>query len=222
MEKECFKKEIMFAHIRKFANPDKAMQMSAYMRDQFLFLGIPKPELSKLAAPYQKSMPANSIDWDFVFECWDAKEREFQYIAKDYLSLRRDVLMPTDVPILRKLAINKSWWDTVDGLDVIIGDIALRHPSINETLLKWSTDKNFWLRRIAIDHQLNRKEKTDTELLEQIIQNNFGESEFFINKAIGWALREYSKTNPDWVRDFIKRHKSELAPLSLREASKYI
>jgi 3-methyladenine DNA glycosylase AlkD len=83
-------------------------------------------------------------------------------------------------------------------------------------------DENIWLRRIAIDHQLARKDKTDTALLEQIIVNNLGQREFFINKAIGWSLREYSKTNPDWVRGFIEQHKDGLSPLSVREGSKYL
>jgi 3-methyladenine DNA glycosylase AlkD len=89
-------------------------------------------------------------------------------------------------------------------------------------LLEWSTDTNFWLRRIAIDHQLSRKEKTNTALLEQIIINNFGQTEFFINKAIGWSLREYSKTNPKWVQNFLALHKDKMAKLSLKEASKYV
>jgi 3-methyladenine DNA glycosylase AlkD len=110
----------------------------------------------------------------------------------------------------------------VDGLDVIVGDIALRHPEVNDTLLSWSVDENFWLRRLAIDHQLTRREKTGTRLLERILVNNFGQSEFFINKAIGWALREYSKTNPAWVRDFVDRHKDAMTPLSIKESRKYI
>ncbi len=83
-------------------------------------------------------------------------------------------------------------------------------------------DDNFWIRRIAIDHQLTRKEKTDPELLEAIIRKNFGSSEFFINKAIGWSLRDYSKVNPEWVRDFLTRYSEKMAPLSIREASKYV
>ena len=89
-------------------------------------------------------------------------------------------------------------------------------------MLEWSKDKDFWIRRIAIDHQLGRKEKTNTELLEKIIINNFGSDEFFINKAIGWALRDYSKTNPEWVKDFINKYKSKMDKLSIKEASKYI
>ena len=99
---------------------------------------------------------------------------------------------------------------------MIIGGIALKYPEINNVLLEWSVDENIWLRRIAIDHQLLWKEKT------KIIENNFEQTDFFINKAIGWALRDYSKTNPEWVRNFIKKNKEKMAKLSIREASKYI
>ena len=89
-------------------------------------------------------------------------------------------------------------------------------------MLKWSKDEDFWVRRIAIDHQLCRKEKTNTELLEKIIVNNFGSNEFFINKAIGWSLRDYSKTNPKWVKEFVEKYKDKMDKLSIKEASKYI
>jgi 3-methyladenine DNA glycosylase AlkD len=103
-----------------------------------------------------------------------------------------------------------------------VGHIAAQFTDVKKTLLEWSVDKNFWPRRAAIDHQLLHRNRTDTKLLEKIIVNNFGQTEFFINKAIGWSLREYSKTNPVWVRDFVNKYKDKLAPLSVREASKYI
>lgn len=98
----------------------------------------------------------------------------------------------------------------------------MRDKKVNEILLNWSLDENIWLRRIAIDHQLLRKEKTNTKLLEQIIINNLNRQEFFINKAIGWSLRDYSKTNPKWVKEFIKKYKDSMSNLSISEASKYI
>lgn len=107
-------------------------------------------------------------------------------------------------------------------MDRIVGDIALRDNRVNDILLNWSLDKNIWLRRIAIDHQLLRKEKTNTKLLEQIIINNLNRQEFFINKAIGWSLRDYSKTNPKWVKEFVKKYKDSMSNLSIKEASKYI
>lgn len=89
-------------------------------------------------------------------------------------------------------------------------------------MLNWSEDDDFWVLRIAIDHQLCRKLDTNAELLEKILVNNFGSSEFFINKAIGWSLRDYSKSNPEWVRGFIERYRDKMNPLSLKEASKYL
>lgn len=132
------------------------------------------------------------------------------------------LFIPADVPRIKTIALEESWWDTIDGLDRVVGHIALKYSEVNNILLKWSEDENIWLRRIAIDHQLTRRNKTDTELLEKILVNNFGQSEFFINKAIGWSLRDYSKTNPEWVRDFIQRYQDKLAPLSIKEGSKYI
>jgi 3-methyladenine DNA glycosylase AlkD len=212
----------IFDIFRYNKNDEKAAPMSAYMRDQFPFLGIPSPRRKDISRRFFKAVKKTDLDWDFVFKCWEQPEREFQYLAKDYLAKQKTNLAATDVPRLRDLVIQKSWWDTVDGLDVIIGDIALRFPEVNATLLEWSADENFWLRRIAIDHQLGRKTKTNVDLLEQIIANNFGQTEFFINKAIGWSLRDYSKTNPDWVRLFIDRNNEKMTSLSIKEASKYI
>jgi len=196
--------------------------MSAYMRDQFPFLGIATPVRRELSRDFLKSKSKNVVDWEFVFKCWEQPEREFQYLAMDYLNKVANALTPLDIPNLHQLIVTKSWWDTIDGLDVIVGNIALRYPEINSTLLAWSVDENFWLRRIAIDHQLMRKNKTDTALLEKILVNNLGQTEFFINKAIGWALRDYSKTNPDWVREFLEKYGEKMSPLSVKEASKYI
>ena len=212
----------IFESFRAAADREKAIQMSAYMRDQFPYLGIPTPERRKLSRDYVKFIGKTAADWGFIFTCWEQTEREFQYLACDVLDKVKPALTPADIPNLRQIAVTKSWWDTVDCLDFIVGGIALRYPAINETLLNWSKDENIWLRRIAIDHQLLRKDKTDPILLEQIIVNNLGQTEFFINKAIGWSLRAYSKTNPGWVRAFIEKYRDRLAPLSVREGSKYL
>ena len=212
----------IFEIFRAAANPEKAVQMSAYMRDLFPFLGIQKPERKKLSGGFMKTVDKSSVDWPFVFKCWEQPEREYQYLAADYLLKLKPCFTPEDVPHFQTLITTKSWWDTVDSLDVLVGDIAARFPEVNDTLMEWSTDDNFWLRRAAIDHQLARKEKTDAGLLERIIMNNLGQKEFFINKAIGWSLRDYSKVNPDWVRAFIENHRDELSSLSIREGSKYI
>ena len=212
----------IFESFRQAANPEIAVQMSAYMRDLFPFLGIKTPERRALSREFLKTKSKKEVDWDFVFKCWAQPEREFQYLATDYLDKVKNALTPSDISNLHRIITEKSWWDTVDAIDVLVGNLALRHPEVNDTLLEWSVDENFWLRRTAIDHQLGRKDKTDTDLLERILVNNLGQKEFFINKAIGWSLRDYSKTNPEWVRDFINKYGDRMAALSIKEASKYI
>ncbi|MTR53729.1 DNA alkylation repair protein [Streptococcus parasanguinis] len=202
--------------------PEKIPDMEAYMKNKFSFLGVQKPILKKIEREFFKPFIKNPIDWAFVEECWQQPYREFQYIAMDYLDKKKKELRPEDFPKLKQLAQTKSWWDSIDQLDLIIGEITFHYPETKQVMLEWSKDQDFWLRRIAIDNQLMRKEKTDTDLLEKVILNNLGQSEFFINKAIGWSLRNYSKVNPDWVGAFIDRYREQLSPLSIREGSKYL
>ena len=214
--------EELVKELKAVANPDDAVAMKAYMKNKFEFLGVKTPARRKLAKAFFKQQTDSVIDLFFINESWDNPYRELQYIALDYLEIRKKLLTPSDLPRLKKLAQTKSWWDTIDFLDRLVGSIIARFPETKEIILAWSCDEDFWLRRLAIDHQLLRKEETDTELLEKILVNNLGQTEFFINKAIGWALRDYSKTNADWVRDFIQRHREEMAALSIREGSKYL
>ena len=214
--------EELLENLKAVANSDDAVAMKAYMKNKFEFLGVKTPARRKLSKTFFKQQTNLVIDWNFINEAWNYPYRELQYTALDYLEIRKKLLTPSDLPRLKKLAQTKSWWDTIDFLDRLVGSIITRFPETKETILAWSCDEDIWLRRLAIDHQLLRKEKTDMELLEKILVNNLGRTEFFINKAIGWALRDYSKTNPDWVRDFIKRHQAEMAALSIREGSKYL
>ena len=212
----------LLAELKCHANPERAAPMAAYMKHRFDYLGIAKPQLAKICQPFFKNAVAEEVDWRFIDQCWASPWREMQYAALEYLKRVQAQLTPQDVPRLQRLITTQSWWDTADFLDRIVGGIALRHPEVNAVLLDWSQSDNIWLRRVAIDHQLLRKAQTDTALLEQILCNNLGQSAFFINKAIGWALRDYSKTNPQWVRAFIDKHRSRMAKLSIREASRYL
>lgn len=212
----------IFTEFKKLKNDKKAIEMSAYMKNQFAFLGIFASQRKEIENKIFKSVAKENIDFKFTDKCYKNKYREFQYASVDYLNFKKEYLNISHIEILKNYILTKSWWDTIDHLDKIVGDIALRDERVNEILLNWSLDENIWLRRIAIDHQILRKEKTNAELLEKIIINNFNQKEFFINKAIGWSLRDYSKTNPKWVRNFIKRHKNSMNNLSIREASKYI
>ncbi len=214
--------EELLENLKTVANPDDAGAMKAYMKNKFEFLGVKTPARRKLAKTFFKQGTDFVIDWNFINEAWNNPYRELQYTALDYLEIRKKLLTPSDLPRLKKLAQTKSWWDTIDFLDRLVGSIIARFPETKEIIVAWSCDEDIWLRRLAIDHQLLRKEETDTKLLEKILVNNLGQTEFFINKAIGWALRDYSKTNPDWVRDFIERHQTEMAALSIREGSKYL
>lgn len=213
----------LYEEMIQHKNEEQARQMSKYMLNKFEYIGIKTPERRKIFKNFFKEYKnEEKIDWEFVNKCWENRYREFQYVAADYLKNMKDKLTRDDIPKLKQLILKKSWWDTIDNLDMTIGALALKDSNVNKILLEWSIDENIWLRRIAIDHQLLRKEKTNTELLEKILKNNLGQVEFFINKAIGWALRDYSKTNPEWVKNFIEKNKEKMAKLSIREASKYL
>lgn len=204
-------------------NPEKAVQMAAYMRDQFLFLGLTTPERRAITKSYFSVARRDPRpDWAFVAQCWALPHREFQYVAADYLFAVRKMLSGEDLERVRALAISKPWWDSVDSLQKSVSHIVAANPELKSVMLQWAVDESFWIRRLAIDHQLTWKHLTDEALLAKIIELNLGSTQFFINKAIGWALRDYSKSNPAWVGEFIEAHRADLSALSIREGSKYL
>ncbi len=200
-----------------------AESMSKYMQDKFRFLGVRGATRTEI---YKKYFPdarkTKTVDWDFVESCWNKEEREFQYVVVYYLKAMQKFLKREDISKLKYLIVTKSWWDTVDLLAKVIGSLVIRIEGYDKIMLEWSKDSNIWLKRVAILYQLSLKDKVDEIILDKILVNNLGDNEFFINKAIGWALRDYSKFNPEWVREFIKKNKDNMANLSIREASKYI
>lgn len=209
-------------YIKENRNEENIFNMEKYMRNKFKFLGIKTPQRKKLYKEYFKdSEEKKIIKWDFVDYLWNLEEREFQYIACDYLKDRKKLLEIKDLEKIKKLAVKKSWWDSVDSLHGLIREISLKN-NINQKMLDWSIDENFWIRRLSIIYQLGLKEKTDVAVLEKVILNNVESEEFFINKAIGWALRDYSKTNKEYVSSFLEKNNKLLAKLSIREASKYL
>ena len=200
-----------------------AESMSKYMQDKFRFLGVRGATRTEIYKKYFPDARKNKvIDWDFVERCWNKEEREFQYVVVYYLKAMQKFLKRDDISRLKYLIVTKSWWDTVDLLAKVVGSLVLRIEGYDQIMLEWSKDSNIWLKRVAILYQLSLKEKVDKQVLERILVNNLGDSEFFINKAIGWALRDYSKFNPEWVREFIEKNKNGIANLSIREASKYL
>jgi 3-methyladenine DNA glycosylase AlkD len=215
--------EELIKTLYRSADPERAVPMAAYMKNKFPFLGIAKPQRAALASPFiRQAIRTAAADWPFIFRLWALPEREFQYCAVDHLLALKDTLSQADIDNVAELITAKSWWDTVDSLAaVVVGALCAKYSGLVVShILPWSASPNIWLARTAILFQLKYKEKTDRELLGRIIANNAGSKEFFISKAIGWALREYSKTDPAWVKAFIAG--TRLQPLSVREGSKYV
>ncbi len=212
----------LFVELEENKNSEQAVKMAAYMQNKFVLLGIPKPKLKEIIKPYIKEGKKNELNWKFIDICWKKNYREAQYVAIEYLGSLIKLLTDNDLPRLKKLIVTKSWWETADSIDEIVGSIIFKNKQLEKEMLEWSKDENIWLRRVSIDFQQKYKEKTNQKILEQIIVNNFGTDEFFINKAVGWSLREYSKINKKWVKDFINRYKNQLHKLSIKEASKYL
>lgn len=208
----------------KNKQPNKAIHMEKYMRNQFSFLGLQAGERRTLAKDFitKKTTEAkeSGIDWPLIFQLWELPEREFQLTGLDYLKRVEKSLVLEDLTNLRTLVLTKSWWDTVDFLAKNIGQLVLKEPSLIGEMKTWSVEENIWIRRSAILHQLAFKNLTNSKLLAEIIVNNLHDNEFFIQKAIGWALREYAKTNEAWVKEFISKNQENMSKLSIREATK--
>ena len=200
-------------------DPQTAKAMSSYMRDQFPFLGIKTPQRREMVKEFLKLYPPEK-EWISIL--WDLPEREYQYTALDILLKMRKTLEPKDLTLIESFILNRSWWDTVDLLASNAAGFLLHNaPHLQvEFGEKWIHSDNLWLNRTAILFQLHYKQDTDEALLYRYILAHADSPEFFLQKAIGWALREYSKTNPNSVIDFIG--KEDLKPLSIREGLKWI
>jgi len=207
------------------ANPAQAGPMKKYMRDQFEYLGIKSPQMAALNKEFIKEYglpPIGQLN-TIVRELWSLPQREFQYAAMSLMGRLEKKVEPEFISTIEYLLVTKSWWDTVDALaGHAVGTQFKRFPDVREKYLKkWRKSDNFWLRRTTLLFQLGYKKETDFDLLCELIKENLGSDEFFINKAIGWALRQYAHTNPAPVKKFVKATK-ELHPLSRREALKNI
>jgi 3-methyladenine DNA glycosylase AlkD len=208
----------------KNANPSQAAPMKKYMRDQFEYLGIKTPQNAALQKEFyaEHGLPdVNDLD-EILRDLWALPPREFQYVGLGLLNMLEKRLPAKVIKTIEYLIITKSWWDTVDSIaSHTVGTHFRRYPEVRARYLpKWRASKNIWLRRTAILFQLNYKKETDFELLRDIIRENLDSKEFFINKAIGWALRQYARVNPNAVSKFVKS--TPLHPLSRREAMKHL
>jgi 3-methyladenine DNA glycosylase AlkD len=207
------------------ADPARAVGAARYMRDQFAFLGLSMPQITRLNRVVLAGLgPPTEADLVAVARgCWGRPQREYQYFACAYLRRHVTVASPGLLPTVRELITTRSWWDTVDTLAAhTVGPLVAAHPALKSTMDEWSVEENLWLVRTAILHQLTYRQRTDAERLFRYCAGQAGHRDFFIRKAIGWALRSYARTDPAAVRSFVDRHRAVLAPLSAREALKHL
>ncbi len=205
------------------ADVENAAGAKAYMRNQFEFFGLKAATRQRISKTYmKKKLPAYADLEIIVTQLWQLPEREYQYFAIDLIAAMKKLWTADVIKLIEYVLVNKSWWETVDhaATDLTGPYFKIFPLQISKVADKWNRSDNFWLQRSSIMFQKKYKKETDTALLSKYILNHTQSNEFFIQKAIGWALREYSKTDPAWVKKFVKENK--LAPLSEREALKRI
>src|SRR5690554_2626370 len=215
--------ESLEAEFKDNQNPKIALEQKAYMRNQSEFYGIKTPIRRAVQKPFldKQFLPKKEKLNDIVYELWNKPQRELQLFAQELVFCYSNSMEKNDVKLFEYMATHKSWWDTVDFIATkLMGEyFKIYKEERNHYVEQWLASGNIWLHRCAILFQLKYKKDLDTQLLSYTITYLLGSKEFFINKAIGWILREYSKTNPEWVIDFVDKH-SHLSPLSKREALK--
>lgn len=204
---------------------ERAAGMARYLKDQFPFLGLPRPVYQALAKPIVSRLgkePAERFLLDAAHRLWKLPEREFQHCAGDLLDRFHRRLSAAALGDCEHLLVTKPWWDSVDLITTrVVAPLVTQYPELRRDMDRWSRADNFWLRRAAIIHQLGYKRRTDTKRLFAYCSRNARDPEFFIRKAIGWALRQHARTDPDAIRAYVEAH-PELSPLSRREALKHL
>jgi 3-methyladenine DNA glycosylase AlkD len=207
------------------AKPDQVEAMAAYMKHRFAFLGVKAPEV-RLAAKTTMAAGKNAEGAElitFADRCWEQPEREFQYVGCQMLRKWVAALEPAHLSDLERLIVTKSWWDTVDALAAwSVGPLVRANRSLVEVMDRWIEHDNMWLARTAILHQLSYKADTDADRLFSYAERRAEDTEFFIRKAIGWALRQYARQEPDEVRSFVAANEDRLSGLTKREALKHL
>jgi len=202
------------------ANKKIAIEQKQYLRNQFEFYGLKTPKRREIQKPFlvKKYLPEKENLEKIVKTFWNKPQREYHYFAQELTFKYKKQFEKQDIELFEFMIINNSWWDTIDFIaPKLIGEYFKLYPEQREKYVKkWLASENIWLQRSSIIFQLNYKEETDTEFLSYVINSLLGSKEFFINKAIGWTLRNYSRINPNWVIEFAE--KTKLDKLSNKEA----
>ena len=208
------------AEFIRHADKNVATGQRAYMRNQFDFYGIKSPVRKQIQKPFfaKKYLPEKENLSQIIKLLWEKPQREFQHFAQEFAFKYVKQLEERDIDLFEFMVENKSWWDTVDYVaNRLMGAYFKRYPEKRVDYVdKWIGSNNIWLQRSSLLFQLKYKQDLDQSLLQSTINRLLGSKEFFVNKAIGWVLREYSRTNPSWVQVFVAQ--TELHSLSRREA----
>ena len=208
---------------------EKAAAQQAYMKSELPYLGIAAPDLKRLLRPILSTYrPADRAEHEAtVRTLWDEVTHREEWYAAIALARHRSArqwLDPASLPLWRHLVVTGAWWDVVDVIAAhLVGRVLLRHRrEVTPVIRRWATDEDLWLRRTAVLCQLPLKEATDLDLLRHTIDANIDDPSFWLRKAIGWALREEARTDPEWVRAEVARHGDRMSGLSRREATKHL
>ncbi len=213
----------LYDEFARLGDPIQAERMSKYMRNKFAHYGVPSKPRKEIFKNFLRENPdLKGRETEVIKAMWESPYREVQYCAVELAAKYVKKCDAEFVDVIEDLVQAKSWWDTVDGLAAgVAGTFFVRFPEkILDKTQTWTDSEDFWLRRTALLFQLKYKEKTDFELLKKYILANADSKEFFIRKAIGWALREYSKTNPEAVKKFVSE--APISEFSKKEALKWL
>jgi len=208
------------------ADPGAAVAMAAYMKTEMPFYGVKKPGREVVLRRLVEQHPARTVGEyrSNVSTLWELDHREEKYLAIGYARRFPELIDIPQLDLFREMIVEGAWWDLVDEIAIhLIGSLLLSHPTqIAPVLEEWIDHEDIWLRRTALICQVRHREETDVAMLLDFCRRRAHEKDFFIRKAIGWALRDYSHTDPHSVRDFIESEGDRLSGLSRREASKYL
>lgn len=216
--------EIVRSQYEKQGDPDTAIQQSRYMKGLFPFYGLKAPAWTAILKDIfrEQGVFEGELLFDFVRLCFDEECREMHYCGLQMLEKRVKKLDERDIEFLEECALTNSWWDTVDWVNKLVGIHFKRYLLLQVPVAhKWIESDSRWLQRLATIHQLTYKADVDWDLLQYMIVRRIDSKEFFVQKAQGWALRQYSKFNSHAVREFIESH-PELSALARREGGKYL
>ena len=221
-------RDALVAALLEAADPARAPQQQAYMKSAMPYFGVGVPECRRIAGAVFRAHPLAGADaWEAaILDLWrEAARREERYAAVELLVFPRHAgwLEPARLPLIEEMVVTGAWWDYVDAIaGKAVGTMLAAHPGpTGAALREWAGDDDIWKRRTAILAQLRARGRTDTGLLADAIRPSIGHPEFFLRKGIGWALREYSKTDPEWVTAFVAAHPA-LSDLSRREALRHV